>query len=817
MIQIDSLHIEEFRGIRSLDLVLNGKSFVVHGPNGSGKSGVVDAIGFALTGAIARLSGTGTAGISMQKHGPHVHRRDDPGAAWVQLTFKDTVSGQVGTVRRSIKDAAGPVLDPDTPELRQALAAVQAHPETTLSRRELIQFILAEAGKRAAEVQALLQLNELEQQRKSLKTALGKLSKEKSASAAALDTARNAVCRHLDTPSLDSSEVLRVVNAQRNILGLPELVSVDQDTDLSEGVDQQPEDVPFDKPSSLRDINALVDALASDEHLTAQGELVLTSAATLADHPDHDNAIKHRAFVESGLALLDQEARCPLCDKEWCSVDELRRHLDRKIAQSQEAADLFAAASKCSQDLVAQIELRRSPVAAVRSLATIWGTPEMRESLRAWDEGQIALGTKLSTVAGTVQVLDELRASPFAVPRDVTDNLEALSRIVSEKPDTSARVRARNFLLIAKERWSNLRIASVADERAVAAYELGQVIYKTFCDTMDSELGNLYDEVEGRFSHFYRLINAEDESGFKAQLEPTAGKLDLLVDFYGLGMFPPAAYHSEGHQDGMGVCLYLALVERLLGTGFRFAVLDDVVMSVDSNHRKQFCELLKTEFPDVQFIITTHDEVWAKQMQTAGLVSKQSQVRFQGWTVDSGPASDHGKDFWDRIDADLAVDDVHSAAHKLRRGLEAELPDIAEGLRAWVRYRGDAKYELGELLDAVKGQHGKLLKQASKSADSWKLDEAKSRVEVLKRARAAALLAQEGENWAINALVHNNDWAVMSKSDFEPVVRACRQFLDLFRCDNPDCGSWISVVGPTGKEENLRCRCGTYNLNLIVR
>lgn len=78
MIHIITLHIEEFRGIRNLYLKLDGKSFAVYGPNGSGKSGVVDAIGFAFTGTIARLSGTGTAGISVQRHGPRVHKRDDP-------------------------------------------------------------------------------------------------------------------------------------------------------------------------------------------------------------------------------------------------------------------------------------------------------------------------------------------------------------------------------------------------------------------------------------------------------------------------------------------------------------------------------------------------------------------------------------------------------------------------------------------------------------------------------------------------------------------------------------------------------------------
>lgn len=93
MIQIEAIRIEEFRGIRELDLQLDGKSFVVWGPNGSGKSGVVDSIDFALTGSIARLSGVGTGAVSVLKHGPHVLQRNNAGAAKVVLTIRDTESG----------------------------------------------------------------------------------------------------------------------------------------------------------------------------------------------------------------------------------------------------------------------------------------------------------------------------------------------------------------------------------------------------------------------------------------------------------------------------------------------------------------------------------------------------------------------------------------------------------------------------------------------------------------------------------------------------------------------------------------------------
>jgi hypothetical protein len=280
-------------------------------------------------------------------------------------------------------------------------------------------------------------------------------------------------------------------------------------------------------------------------------------------------------------------------------------------------------------------------------------------------------------------------------------------------------------------------------------------------------------------------------------------------------MFPPGAYHSEGHQDGMGVCLYLALVKQLLGDSFRFAVLDDVVMSVDSNHRRKFCELLRTSFPGVQFVITTHDKVWAQEMRASGLVRKAAQARFYGWTVDHGPAHEAAADYLDHIQTDLARDDVPAAAARLRRNLESNMADLAASLGASVTYREDGDYDLGQFLDGVKRRHGKLLGLAAKSADSWGNADAQAAVARLKADRSAATLLQQDEHWLVNKAVHYNSWANLSKADFVPVLEAWKQLLALFFCSS--CESTISVAGPPHEPQNLRCSCGAYNLNLQAK
>ena len=99
-------------------------------------------------------------------------------------------------------------------------------------------------------------------------------------------------------------------------------------------------------------------------------------------------------------------------------------------------------------------------------------------------------------------------------------------------------------------------------------------------------------------------------------------------------------------------------------------MLDDVLMSVDAGHRRDVCTLLKREFPNTQFIMTTHDPIWLRHMRTEGLIGGRSAVQFKGWSVDHGPTRWDDRDVWTEIDDYLTKNDVRAAAALLRHYLE---------------------------------------------------------------------------------------------------------------------------------------------------
>lgn len=812
MIQVEHLHIEDFRGIRLIDLPLRARSFAVHGPNGSGKSGVVDAIDFALTGSISRLSGAGTGGVTVLKHGPHVHKRDDPAAAVVELTVRDVDSGEISVLRRSIKDPTRFTLTPDGPAIRASVAEAQSHPELTLSRREIIKYVVAKPAERAQQVQALLKLNRLDDYRKLLKSALTKTSGALSTADAEQQTAESSFAAHLNIRDLLAAEIAREVNIRRDTLGLDAIEDVTIDTDLAQGLKAGVSESAFNLVAARREAHDLALALSETEDLGLLQRALTEAIAAIAEDPGILDALKHRQLVEAGLRDLTDDT-CPLCDHQWESSAALKAHLTDKLARSNDAADARNRLVTAADEYRQRVTTLKHAVDRVVPIATSHSDGEFHHHLTAYST---TLASHLQAVGLTVEAnltaADSLSRSAYSAETAVVDGLSALEKRLEAEPDQSALTDAQSFLTITQDRWARVRIARAQAVKARAVRDSAQLIYHRFCDVSDLALKTLYETVEADFSRYYQIINSDDEGGFTAQLKPTSGSLDLAVDFYGIGKFPPTAYHSEGHQDGMGVCLYLALVKQLLGKGFRYAVLDDVVMSVDVNHRRQFCELLKNEFPNVQFIITTHDVVWARQMQSAGLITSKSQARFYGWTVDGGPVYEQG-DIWERIDEDLAKNDVPGAAHKLRRRLEAAAADIADSIGGRVPYRGDNNYDPSVLLDGIKGKHNDLLKAASDAANSWGDESAKAVIEEKKVARAAVVPEQVSESWVINSLVHNNDWINnASVNDFNPVLKATRDFLDLFSCDNSECPGWIYVVGRP--EEALRCDCGKYNLNL---
>lgn len=816
MITVKSITIKEFRGIRDLTLDLGGKNFAVCGPNGTGKSGIVDALEFALTGSISRLSGTGTGGLSVKEHGPHVDSRNRPKDASVTIKVHIPSLKKDATITRSVHDAKKPVIVPDDDDVQKALASVALHPEFVLSRRELIRYVLAEPANRSKEVQALLRLNEVE----SLRALLQKISNAAKSQAKYCNeskaSASNNLLRALNIPKLSVLAVLEAANTKRTVLGLAPLTALDQDTSLKDGITTVAAgqaSTKIVKTSAVDDLKILTEWKA---HIATAEFKVATTNSTkdLTSLQENETYLQHatrEAFLRKALEEFDEET-CPVCDTAWDPA-AFRTLLERKL-------ELYAAATtqrrQLEQDLLPTIQAMQALGTQYEAIAK-YG-PLLKPAVEVKDV--TAHAARLMGYAKSLRGLLPLADSVIAidsftdVPPQVQKVVDEIAAAITVLPEPSQQDAARDFLIVGQERLETFqqcsRKARDADQEAATALK----VIETYGRVTTAALEGIYKSVEGTFSELYRDIN-DDEAEFKARLQPSLGKLGFDVDFYGRGFFPPGAYHSEGHQDGMGLCLYLALMKHLSGESFTFAVLDDVLMSVDSGHRREVSQMLKSRFPATQFLFTTHDDIWLKHMRTVGLVEPKRFAHFRTWSVELGPTEWDGRDVWEEIAAHLERNNVRDAAALLRHYLEYFAKEACHSLRAKVEFRGDAQFTLGDLLPNATSKLKTHLGAGKVAAQSWGQTAPIASIGPIETALSEALKVTQVDQWQINAAVHYNEWATLQKQDFTPVVAAYKALVASFYCGT--CNGTLFVTPHAGQAEALRCNCGALNVNLIKK
>src|SRR6266542_2739813 len=260
MIKLETAHIEEVRGIRKLNIDFQKSTFGISGPNGSGKSGVIDAIEFGLTGQIGRLAGAGTKSLSIAEHGPHVDKTKFPDAAFVELQVFLPDLGKSATITRKVGTPKKPKILPDDDDVIAAFEEIADHPEVTLSRREVLRFILVEPSKRSQEIQALLKLEDIGETRAALNTARNRLETAHRTATAQATGALDALQRHLQIPTVREADILEAVNQRRRVLTLPEIADLTPDTKLDAGLSSAENAPGYNKKSALDDLKALSDA-----------------------------------------------------------------------------------------------------------------------------------------------------------------------------------------------------------------------------------------------------------------------------------------------------------------------------------------------------------------------------------------------------------------------------------------------------------------------------------------------------------------------------------------------------------------------------
>lgn len=817
VIRLKSISIKEFRGLRDFELDLKGKNFVVCGANGTGKSSITDAIEFCLTGRVSRLYEAGIGKQASLLLG-HLGTAGSKKVTRVSLTVQNPSSKKEFVISRSLESIRHPDIQPETPEALEIIEELQTHPEFLLTRKEMTKFINSRSRNRSKGIRHLLRLDHFSENREVLmksRTSASLRYKEGLNENKRIELRLKSL---LNLKEITNSSLLTKVNLLRADVGMSSLSEITEQSKFIERmdiIDHHPEQKSSKFLMTL--LKSGIDDLLTEfenglpEAIRIRKECV---AKSLNDLKRFGTDFDRASLISMGLDLISGE-ECPLCQQHW-KMGELKEFLVDRLP-SPEERKLLAGIDNSINEIIEFISQRIDKCRVVKEYEKPSGFDEIA-GLDDYISKLVLTRRKLykyQVNRHEARILEEtLNENWLSPPSNVPNALKSAVQTLKIGEEKNIAYDAHALLIIAEDNYLRLNEIRRRLEILKGEFENSKSLVELYDESTSEILNQIYKEVSNDLSKFYSSLNP-DEQGFGAEITENLGsRTEFVVDFYKNGKHPPNHYHSEGHQDIMGLCLYLALAKYTFKGRFTFSILDDVLMSVDAEHRRNVCRLLMSEFRDTQFIVTTHDKVWVDHLRAVNFVT-DNYLLLGSWNIETGPREWKQLDVWKVIKEHLSEDRLPEAAHTLRRYMEFVMGVLAENLSASIKYDKYRNPSLGDLLIPSLTTWIKHLERGIKFArsnlvatDEHYLTEKMSRAKELKTLYI-------NQNSVINKLVHYNENFHFVRADIEYCIEVCRNLLEHLQCE--ECGSYPQLISKHtfgGTMKKLLCHCGYISINL---
>jgi len=267
--------------------------------------------------------------------------------------------------------------------------------------------------------------------------------------------------------------------------------------------------------------------------------------------------------------------------------------------------------------------------------------------------------------------------------------------------------------------------------------------------------------------------------------------VDICLKFYGENQLSPRLTLSEGYRNSLGLSIFLALANRE-DTREHPIILDDIVSSLDREHRGIIIDILRDELAERQVLLFTHDREWFGELR-----NRLNQRDWKFFTLQKWVAPENGiqlaPSHYTFEDAEaLSRDHVKASGNATRVIMDTELPRAAEKLDLPMPYRLGVRNDYRTCTDFL----------------NKFISEGKSRFKI-KRNGEWCVYQDAIDTWekAKELLIAWADRAShagsLSVSEATELINVCRNALSCFNC--PNCGK---KVWKLDHPKYVRCDCG---------
>lgn len=762
---------------------LDGKSLLLKGENATGKSSIIEALEFFFTGKLSIFEGEGTKSLSLTKHAPHKNfsKKD--------LSVKVTFSPGDITLERTFADQPVP-----SKQIRNYFEAAQKG-TFVLRRSQILKFIASVPADRFRAIASILGVERLDNIELTMKHAYEELDASVSSKQERIRDIFRSISELLGESVIDTKQILNSVNGKLNEANLTTLTSFDEVGRITEEMLKT-----FKKSAELEHVTKLNEILeelkifrVDEEIAQSLSDLNRKMKPLLEDKSKRELLLTD--FLVKGHEAVEEYERniCPLCGQE-IDREKLLKQINERLQTLKQLSEEASEVRQISLSLEGRLNLLASKIeklsselepfkalvsARTKLLHTVGFLREILEKVKSAKEFEEEI---------SVEIFEKNEAKLEKLIKSLTSRCQLMLEKIGVPEDWKSKVHVISLVNQVKTLINELIKIEEELKTEEKHRDLARKVYDTFSEVKKTKINEIYESITGNVNAFFSTLHPSDPHK-NIELNVVPGRrasTELKIESFG-SKEDPRAFASEGHLDSLGLCIFLAFVKKF-NEECNLVVLDDVVTTIDAQHREYICDLLFEQFKDQQLFITTHDGIWYGQLRghqrACGIEGKFKNLEITRWDPETGPVIEPYKPRWERIQKRIDSSDKIGAGIEGRNYLEWLLKEICETIRVAIPLKIDGKYMVSDLWNSARQRVNKLVKDDEFRAKS---------LQRFQELEATMIMG--------NLLAHDNPLAdTVSIQEVKRFCEAVHELDNLFRC--PKCGIFLKYYQDMKK---LRC------------
>lgn len=723
MIKIKAFCFKGFRGIREqISLDLKSKSLLCFGTNGAGKSSITDAFEWFYKGSVEHLS---SAEID-RKGGLTALRNTfiaDTESCSVKIDFTDSNLNSEKNI--ALRESNYEVGNSNKSDELNAYIEGSKHENLILRYKDLIGFVLSTKKEKLDSLSKVIGIEEVTSTRMIFKKAVNEVNSNLRSKSYdnEISNREGQIIEQFNERLVSDEQYIKKINETIEPLDMSINIEKLEDIDVLLSKFKKTDDsTKIEERAFLKStINSITDFQSRIDNLLISYDSYYQSFQNIVQDIETLKKLSLRNLLSEGLRVLKGSVvvkdECPLCLQ-----------------------------AKSKEDLISEIEVRLKTLGSVEKEKDRLDDAKMMVQTATSKIGNLITGIRSNKYSDNpenqniVNFCQSVNAYIDTIEGELAVNIFKIRKIKPKKEIEFDTANISNILDFCKKRDELLEkamkgkkileiqekitlsrqvykeITRLKKEKKILEQqrESLEAIYNAFVQKQKEELEIFISSYSKEIDKYYQYLHPGekvDNIEIKTiEKDDELTGITINFNFFNKQVFPPQKYLSESHLNSLGICFFLASVKAFNKVN-RFFILDDLISSFDSDHRKRLGDMLLGEFSDYQIFVMTHERNWFDYMKNIVKGKSDWVITAVNWNEPKGVHFDPTLvDLRITIEKKLTDNDVTGLGNIIRMYLERLLKDICEAVEVNVKYRSNEFNEdrmSNELLSNLKSKINK--------------------------------------------------------------------------------------------------------------